>query len=102
MIEIGPLRPGDRAAWEVLARGYKTFYQESERTGSTGTPRRATPGPACSTTRWRDLPDSSATRIPCSPAGDAQHGGLDAVGEQPDAEPVVELGLVAGGHRHRA
>jgi hypothetical protein len=23
MIEIGPLRPGDRAAWEVLARAYK-------------------------------------------------------------------------------
>src|SRR6476646_9166068 len=31
MIEIGPLRPGDRAAWEVLARGYKAFYQESEK-----------------------------------------------------------------------
>ena len=30
MIEIGPLRPGDRAAWEKLARGYKAFYQESE------------------------------------------------------------------------
>jgi hypothetical protein len=30
MIEIGPLRPGDRAAWEVLARGYKAFYRESE------------------------------------------------------------------------
>ena len=30
MIEIGPLRPEDRAAWEVLARGYKTFYRESE------------------------------------------------------------------------
>ena len=30
MIEIGPLRPGDRAAWEVLARGYKAFYSESE------------------------------------------------------------------------
>jgi GNAT superfamily N-acetyltransferase len=30
MIEIGPLRPEDRAAWEVLARGYKAFYQESE------------------------------------------------------------------------
>ena len=30
MIETGPLRPEDRAAWEVLARGYKTFYQESE------------------------------------------------------------------------
>jgi GNAT superfamily N-acetyltransferase len=30
MIEIGPLRPEDRAPWEVLARGYKTFYQESE------------------------------------------------------------------------
>lgn len=29
MIEIGPLRPGDRAAWEGLARGYKAFYQES-------------------------------------------------------------------------
>ena len=27
MIEIGPLRPGDRAAWEKLARGYKAFYQ---------------------------------------------------------------------------
>jgi GNAT superfamily N-acetyltransferase len=30
MIEIGPLRPGDRAAWEGLARGYKEFYQEWE------------------------------------------------------------------------
>ena len=28
MIEIGPLRPGDRGAWEVLARGYKAFYRE--------------------------------------------------------------------------
>ena len=27
MIDIGPLRPGDRAAWEVLARGYKDFYE---------------------------------------------------------------------------
>jgi GNAT superfamily N-acetyltransferase len=30
MIEIGPLRPEDRAAWEVLARGYKSFYREPE------------------------------------------------------------------------
>ena len=30
MIEIGPLRPEDRDPWEVLARGYKTFYRESE------------------------------------------------------------------------
>lgn len=27
MIEISPLRPEDRARWEVLARGYKEFYQ---------------------------------------------------------------------------
>ncbi|WP_433477438.1 N-acetyltransferase family protein [Spirillospora sp. CA-142024] len=27
MIDIGPLRPEDRAAWEVLARGYKAFYR---------------------------------------------------------------------------
>jgi GNAT superfamily N-acetyltransferase len=27
VIEIGPLGPEDRAAWEVLARGYKTFYR---------------------------------------------------------------------------
>jgi GNAT superfamily N-acetyltransferase len=27
MIEISPLRPQDRAAWEVLARGYKAFYR---------------------------------------------------------------------------
>ncbi|WP_158889627.1 GNAT family N-acetyltransferase [Amycolatopsis anabasis] len=27
MIEIGPLRPEDRADWEVLARGYKAFYR---------------------------------------------------------------------------
>lgn len=26
MIDIGPLRSEDRAAWEVLARGYKRFY----------------------------------------------------------------------------
>lgn len=30
MIDIGPLRPADRAAWEGLARGYKTFYRVSE------------------------------------------------------------------------
>ncbi|MDQ0687593.1 GNAT superfamily N-acetyltransferase [Streptomyces achromogenes] len=27
MIETGPLGPEDRAAWETLARGYKTFYR---------------------------------------------------------------------------
>jgi GNAT superfamily N-acetyltransferase len=27
MINIGTLRPEDRAAWEVLARGYKAFYE---------------------------------------------------------------------------
>lgn len=27
MIEIAPLRAGDRARWEVLARGYKDFYR---------------------------------------------------------------------------
>ncbi|MGW0945506.1 N-acetyltransferase family protein [Streptomyces sp. NPDC002623] len=27
MIEIGSLVPEDRAAWEVLARGYKRFYR---------------------------------------------------------------------------
>ncbi|KRD01471.1 MULTISPECIES: GNAT family N-acetyltransferase [unclassified Streptomyces] len=27
MIETGSLAPGDRAAWEALARGYKTFYR---------------------------------------------------------------------------
>jgi GNAT superfamily N-acetyltransferase len=27
MIEIEPLRAGDRATWEVLARGYKAFYR---------------------------------------------------------------------------
>jgi GNAT superfamily N-acetyltransferase len=27
VIDIRPLRPEDRAAWEVLARGYKTFYE---------------------------------------------------------------------------
>ena len=29
VIDIGPLRPGDRAAWEVLARGYKKFYRST-------------------------------------------------------------------------
>ena len=28
MIEIDALRPEDRAAWEVLARGYQAFYRE--------------------------------------------------------------------------
>ena len=28
MIEIQPLRPDDRAAWEALARGYKDFYRD--------------------------------------------------------------------------
>jgi len=27
MIKIEALRPGDRASWEVLARGYKAFYR---------------------------------------------------------------------------
>ena len=27
MIEVGPLAVADRAAWEVLARGYKAFYR---------------------------------------------------------------------------
>jgi GNAT superfamily N-acetyltransferase len=27
MIEISPLRPADRDRWEVLARGYKEFYE---------------------------------------------------------------------------
>ena len=26
-IGIAPLRPSDRAAWEILARGYKAFYE---------------------------------------------------------------------------
>ena len=30
MIEIDRLRPEDRAAWEVLARGYKAFYHDPE------------------------------------------------------------------------
>jgi GNAT superfamily N-acetyltransferase len=28
MVEIGALRPGDRAGWELLARGYKEFYSD--------------------------------------------------------------------------
>jgi GNAT superfamily N-acetyltransferase len=28
MVEIDALRPGDRAAWELLARGYKEFYAD--------------------------------------------------------------------------
>lgn len=27
MIDIAPLRPGDRGDWEQLARGYKAFYR---------------------------------------------------------------------------
>src|ERR1022692_2165451 len=27
VIDIGPLCPADRAAWEVLARGYQSFYR---------------------------------------------------------------------------
>lgn len=27
MLEIGPLRQQDRPGWDILARGYKTFYQ---------------------------------------------------------------------------
>ena len=29
MIETSPLRPADRARWDVLARGYKAFYETS-------------------------------------------------------------------------
>lgn len=28
MIAIAPLEPGDRAEWEILARGYKAFYED--------------------------------------------------------------------------
>jgi len=28
MVEVAPLAPGDRAAWERLARGYKAFYED--------------------------------------------------------------------------
>jgi GNAT superfamily N-acetyltransferase len=28
-VDIAPLRPGDRAEWELLARGYKAFYETS-------------------------------------------------------------------------
>jgi ribosomal protein S18 acetylase RimI-like enzyme len=27
MIEVSPLRPEDRARWEILSRGYKAFYK---------------------------------------------------------------------------
>ena len=30
MIEINPLRPGDRDAWEVLARGYRYYWHTRE------------------------------------------------------------------------
>ena len=30
MIDIGPLGPDDRGDWEILARGYKTFYETVE------------------------------------------------------------------------
>ncbi len=30
MIETDVLRPDDRAAWEVLARGYKAFYRDPQ------------------------------------------------------------------------
>ena len=30
MIEINPLRPGDRDAWEVLARGYRYYWHTQE------------------------------------------------------------------------
>jgi GNAT superfamily N-acetyltransferase len=30
MIETGPLRPEDRAAWDGLARGYKAFYRDPQ------------------------------------------------------------------------
>lgn len=44
MLEVGELRPDDRAAWDELARGYKAFY---------GTP---TTGEQYDRT-WRDLLD---------------------------------------------
>jgi GNAT superfamily N-acetyltransferase len=46
MISVGPLGEDDRAAWEVLARGYKEFY---------GTP---TTGEQYETT-WRQLMDDT-------------------------------------------
>jgi hypothetical protein len=28
VIDVAPLRPDDRAGWEILARGYKAFYED--------------------------------------------------------------------------
>lgn len=52
MIETDVLRPGDRAAWEALARGYKAFYHDPQ-----------PDGPACCMTRWRATAGSSGTAI---------------------------------------
>ena len=30
MVEIAPLAAGDRAEWDVLARGYKAFYEDPQ------------------------------------------------------------------------
>ena len=46
MIEIDPLRPGDREAWEVLARGYKAFPgNESQDLAAALTPSMNSPMP---------------------------------------------------------
>jgi hypothetical protein len=36
VIDIGPLRSQDRAAWEVLACGYKRFYVRAPITAASG------------------------------------------------------------------
>jgi GNAT superfamily N-acetyltransferase len=47
MIVIEPLQPADRAAWEMLARGYKEFYR--------------TPTPdGCYEATWRQLQDETS------------------------------------------
>lgn len=72
MIVVAPLTPGDRLAWEELARGYKAFY---------GTPTTDEEYEAT----WRQLRDEGSG-----------FGCLGAyLGDAPDAEPAGALAGIA-------
>ena len=76
MIAIAPLREGDRAEWEALARGYKAFYNDplpdedydAHLAAAARRRARSTASPPASTGAWSASPTTCSTRT----AGAAQ------------------------------
>jgi len=68
MIQVTPLRPEDRSRWEVLARGYKTFYKTTLPSADYELAwRRLMAGPArCTASVPGSTAGSSASHTTCS------------------------------------